>query len=98
MEQPGRPEAVVYLLHFDRPYQGSMRHYVGWTRNLDKRIEQHRAGDVGSATTRRAFEQGIGFVVARTWPATRDLEQRIKKCGIAKYCPLCPRRSAPSSR
>jgi hypothetical protein len=29
MEQPARPAAVVYLLHFDHPYWGSMQHYVG---------------------------------------------------------------------
>jgi predicted GIY-YIG superfamily endonuclease len=98
MEQPAKPSAVVCLLHFECPYCGPMQHYVGWTRNLEQRVGQHRAGDAGSATTRRAFDQGIGFVVARAWPAKQGLEQRIKKYGIAKYCLLCRRRSGPSSR
>jgi hypothetical protein len=34
---------TVYLLHFDRPYKHA-RHYLGWTANLQARLDSHRAG------------------------------------------------------
>jgi hypothetical protein len=68
-----------------------MQHYVGFTRNLAQRLQDHREG-TGSATTRRAFEQGIGFVLARTWTGTPKLERQIKERGPVNYCPQCPRR------
>jgi predicted GIY-YIG superfamily endonuclease len=96
------PEGTVYLLHFDRSYHGPMQHYVGFTtQDLDQRLKAHREG-TGSVTTRRAFEQGIPFTVARTWRGTLKLERQIKARGPSNYCPLCPRRrsvreSAPSN-
>jgi len=88
--------AVVYLLHFDRPYRGPMQHYVGFTDDLETRLDDHRNG-TGGATTRRAYSQGIGFTLARTWwPGSRQLERQVKDCGPVNYCPLCPRRPRPS--
>jgi predicted GIY-YIG superfamily endonuclease len=89
---------IVYLLHFDRPFNGPMQHYVGFTSDLDQRLDNHRNG-TACATTRRAFNQGIGFTLARTWwPGSPQLERRIKDCGPVNYCPLCPRRPRPSER
>jgi predicted GIY-YIG superfamily endonuclease len=94
-------EGTVYLLHFERPYYGLMQHYVGFAYDLDQRLRAHREGTACS-TTRHAFEQGIGFELARTWPGTAKLERQIKSRGPSNYCPLCPRRrlgreSAPSN-
>jgi len=86
----------VYLLHFDRPYHGPMQHYVGFAiHDLDMRLKAHRDG-TGAVTTRRAFEKGITFSLARTWPGTLKLERQIKARGPSNYCPLCPRRRRPS--
>ena len=90
-------EGTVYLLHFDRPYNGPMQHYVGFTDNLVERLEDHRQG-AGTAMTRRAFEQGIGFTLARTWTGTRKLERQIKARGPSNYCRLCPRRRTDLAR
>jgi hypothetical protein len=38
-------EVTIYLLHFDRPYKGKMWHYLGFTRGLDNRLENHRQGN-----------------------------------------------------
>jgi len=58
---------IMYLLHFEHPYNGPMQHYVGFTASdLDQRLKDHRA-ETGAVTTRRAFEQGIAFTVVRTW-------------------------------
>jgi hypothetical protein len=43
-----------------------MQHYVGFTRTLPQRLQADREGD-GYVTTRRAFDQGIGFTLARVW-------------------------------
>jgi len=93
---------IMYLLHFEHPYNGPMQHYVGFTASdLDQRLKDHRA-ETGAVTTRRAFEQGIAFTVARTWRGTLKLERQIKARGPGNYCPFCPRRrkgreSAPSN-
>lgn len=95
-------EGTVYLLHFERPFHGPMQHYVGFTAgDLEQRLKNHRDG-TGCVTTRRAFERGITFTLARTWPGTLRLERQIKSRGPSNYCPLCPRRrngreSAPSN-
>jgi len=53
----------------------------------------------GSVTTRRAFDQGIGFTLARVWwPSTLRLERQIKARGPVNYCPLCPRRPRATGR
>lgn len=84
---------TVYLLHFDRPFWGSKQYYVGFTRNLPQRLMNHREDSAGSVTTRRAFDQGIGFTLARVWqPGTLRMERQIKDRGPVNYCPLCPRR------
>jgi predicted GIY-YIG superfamily endonuclease len=94
-------EGTVYLLHFERPYHGPMQHYVGFTDgDLDRRLDAHREGS-GSKTTRRAFDQGIPFTLARTWSGSLSLERQIKSRGPSNYCTLCPRRrnsgTAPSN-
>ena len=87
-------EGTVYLLHFERPYNGPMQHYVGFAADddhLNRRLEAHREG-TGGRTTRLAFEKGITFTLARTWPGSPRLERQIKSRGPSNYCPLCPRR------
>jgi predicted GIY-YIG superfamily endonuclease len=89
-------DGIVYLLHFERCYRARCRHYVGWTQDLENRIRKHREGTAKSVTTKRAYDQGIGFVVARTWVGSPELERQIKARGPSNYCPLCPRHSPPS--
>ena len=80
---------TVYLQHFDRPYWGPMQHYVEFTRNLPRRLQAHREGVAGCVTTRRTFDQEIGFTLARVWwPGTLGLERQIKARGPVNYCPV----------
>jgi len=72
----------VYVLKFT-PAVGNERHraryYVGWTRNLDKRLKQHRGGR-GSAISRAAVKQGCEIEVVLFIPnAGRDMERVIKQ-------------------
>ena len=89
-------EGTVYLLHFDRPYKGRMQHYVRFTYDLERGLESHRKGTAG-ATTKLAFDQGIGFTLARTWSGTPKLKRQIKDRGPVNYCPICPRPTTASA-
>src|SRR5215472_9534358 len=87
-------DGIVYLLHFDRPYMGRMQHYVSFTHDLERGLESHRQG-TGGVTTKRAFDQGITFTLARTWPGTPKLKRQIKDRGPVNYCPICSAASLP---
>ena len=80
-------EGTVYLLHFDRPYHHA-RHYIGFATDLDRRMEEHRAGR-GARLMAVIASAGIGFVVARTWPGDRKLERRLKNYHGPRLCPIC---------
>lgn len=79
----------VYLLHFDGPYKHA-KHYVGYSKDIDARIEMHRQGQA-ARLTQVIKEHGIGFVVAKTWGrATRRFERQLKnRGGASRYCPIC---------
>ncbi len=85
---------TVYLLHFDQPYKHA-RHYVGWARDLKRRLAEHEAGQ-GARLLAVVGAAGIGWQLARMWPGGRDRERQIKwQGGHARKCPLCgvtPRR------
>ena len=82
---------TTYLLHFDSPI-GHSRHYLGWTVDLAARIELHRSGYRDKCVlTHEASLRGIGFVLARTWPAVRiEQEKRLKRQRNGpRFCPIC---------
>ena len=83
-------QGVVYLLHFERPLHHA-QHYLGWTNDLDARIEQHRLGIREKCVITAVFaEHGIPFVVARTWPGPLALEKALKRRKNSRLlCPIC---------
>ncbi len=70
--QPG----TVYLVHFDRPYQHA-RHYLGWARNVKRRLAEHETGR-GARLLAVVRAAGIGWQLARMWPGSRARERQIK--------------------
>jgi hypothetical protein len=85
----------VYLLHFLEPIgnptnpRAMAQHYIGWTPALAKRITKQTAGN-GAAIMRAVKAQGIGFVVAATWPGSRQLERQLKnRKHASRFCPVC---------
>jgi predicted GIY-YIG superfamily endonuclease len=87
-------QGLVYLLHFTRPVGGRASHYIGWTLDLDRRLQRHRRKRKKSNTvafTRAAAKQGIDFAVAQTWHGVnRSFERYLKQQKNAKrYCPIC---------
>jgi putative endonuclease len=84
---------TVYLLHYDFPIgdlsnpRGQAQHYVGSTDNLKQRLEAHRKGN-GARLPEVFAEQGIEFVLARTWAGGKKKERLVK--GYKKNSLLCP--------
>ena len=79
---------MIYLIHFDKPYHHA-RHYMGFTDDLEARIERHRSGD-GSRLLRALKVAGIGWRLAATWNGDRNMERRFKKRkNSPKMCPVC---------
>lgn len=88
------PEGTIYLLHFDRPLAHA-RHYIGWTEDLERRLEKH-ARDGGAAIVRAAINEGIGIVLAATFVGTKRDEGRLKdRGGARRICPVCRGSAAP---
>ena len=81
-------EGTVYLLHFDRPYRHA-RHYLGFTTNLEQRLQAHATGN-GAHLVEVVSHAGIGFRLVRTWSRlTRRDERRMKGTGSVRLCPVC---------
>jgi predicted GIY-YIG superfamily endonuclease len=78
---------MVYLLHFDQPYKHA-RHYIGYTDDLNARLERHRAG-TGARLLEVIAGAKIGFQLAATWEGDRHLERRLHKRGGSRICPIC---------
>lgn len=80
---------TVYLIHFASKLSGHANHYLGYTADLDARIELHRSGG-GAKILRAANEAGIEWHVVRTWKGGRTLERRLKKFKKSRQlCPVC---------
>ncbi len=94
--------AYVYILHYDQSldsstltYRRAPRHYIGWTRDIDVRLRQHRTCQ-GAGFTAAMSRKGVGFRLERLWTFEDDmdakaLERKIKqrKHGGAPYCIRC---------
>jgi predicted GIY-YIG superfamily endonuclease len=95
---PAAGDGTVYLLHLDPPLHHA-RHYVGWTSNLDQRLEEHRAGTSGARLMEVVKQAGGSFRLVRTWAGSRSLERAIKNRKEApKLCPECTPAPRPLSR
>lgn len=84
----------VYLVHLDKPL-GHNRHYMGFSRNVEKRLERHRRGN-GAKLLAAAKNEGIGFRLVRVWEnVTPSFERKLKlrKEG-PRFCPVCNERAA----
>lgn len=79
----------VYLLHFDPPLHHA-KHYLGWTKHLDRRITHHRNG-TGAKICAAAVANGSKLEVARVWEnADHMLEHRLKRHkNSPRLCPIC---------
>ncbi len=82
---------VVYLLHFHErlgTQKHSIQHYLGFTPDLEARLEKHRNGQ-GARITEVLKERGIGFDVAAVWPGNKQIENALKLHSATRICPQC---------
>ncbi|EAZ88605.1 GIY-YIG nuclease family protein [Crocosphaera chwakensis] len=83
--------SYVYILHFQRPISPyhTAQHYVGFTKDIDQRIREHRKGR-GSRFCAVAKERDISFTLAELLMGERSLEKAIKRQKNTKiFCPVC---------
>jgi len=79
---------TIYLIHFDTPLHHA-RHYLGWTTDLEQRLEAHRQGN-GARLMEVVAEAGITWRLARTWKGGRELERQLKRQhNSPRFCPIC---------
>jgi predicted GIY-YIG superfamily endonuclease len=86
-----RATGVVYLLHFHQRLgteKHSIQHYLGFTADLEHRLERHRQGQ-GARITEVLKERGIGFDVVAVWPGNRQIENALKLHSATPICPTC---------
>jgi hypothetical protein len=85
---------VGYLIHFEERIgadgRNGAQHYIGWTSDLDARMESHRKGH-GARIMAHLKTQGIGWQLVRIYENwTRDDERRRKNVGhYDRDCPEC---------
>lgn len=83
----------VYLLHYERQL-GRAQHYLGASRDMFKRIDNHRKGN-GARMPAAFARAGIEFELARIWIAMEGenpfyFERRIKqRHNSRQWCPIC---------
>ncbi len=80
---------IVYLICGSRGPERRC-HYIGFTTNLDERIEDHirrTKADLLEVLTRA----GVEWKIARTWNGDRNFEKWLieNKKGADWFCPVC---------
>lgn len=80
-----------YLLCFNKPYRHA-RHYLGWSDDIEARVEQHLAGK-GARLVSVVMQSGVRVDLVRTWEGySRIQERELKNKRNAAYlCPRCAR-------
>lgn len=83
---------TIYLIHFETPYKHA-RHYLGWTSDLEGRLQAHAAGR-GSRLMEVIVAAGIKWSLAWTKEGTRSDERRLHNQNHGpRLCPICSGRS-----
>jgi predicted GIY-YIG superfamily endonuclease len=80
---------MVYIIHI-REKIGRCQHYIGYTGNLERRINEHKNHN-GSPLLREANRRGIIWDVVVEIPnGDRNTERRLKNHKKASdFCPVC---------
>ena len=72
-----------------KPYTTPCQHYIGTTKDLARRVQEHRNGS-GAALLRAASAAGVGWRVVAWKEGGRDVEQTVKRQNhTRRFCPLC---------
>ena len=84
---------MVYLLHYVRGLHRAQHYlgYLGLRDNHYQRIRTHANGTSGAHLQHVFYQQGIPFIIARTWwDGDRTVERKLKNLKNARLlCPIC---------
>jgi predicted GIY-YIG superfamily endonuclease len=85
----GHTIGSVYLVHFARSFNG-VRHYLGFSTNIPKRVKEHRAGR-GSPLLKAVTARRIPWSVVRKWHGKDGhFEKKLKQQNaLVDLCPKC---------
>ena len=89
---------TLYLIHFSRPYKHA-RHYLGMTRDLERRLALHREGN-GANLLAVVSRAGIEWECVRTWAVPEGMTGRQTELVLKaqkntpRLCPICNERAA----
>lgn len=79
----------VYLVHLDIPLYGNKQHYIGFSKNITKRMKAHRSGH-GAKFLKQANQYYVKWKLVRVWWNSDRTFERKMKSGTSKYiCPIC---------
>ena len=84
---PATEQGWVYTLHLDPPL-GHARHYTGFGKDLEARLDAHARGE-GARLTQVQLERGGTWRLASAEPGTRDREAQLKERGATRRCLIC---------
>jgi predicted GIY-YIG superfamily endonuclease len=84
---PATEHGVVYTLHLDPPL-GHARHYTGFGKDLEARLDAHARGE-GARLTQVQLERGGTWLLASAEPGTRDREAQLKERRASRRCQIC---------
>jgi predicted GIY-YIG superfamily endonuclease len=79
---------VIYVLHFDEKYKHA-GHYLGYTNNVERRMQQHRSGH--SVPLMDAVNAaGIPWMLAATFKGDKAMEKALRhRKNTPRFCPQC---------
>lgn len=78
----------IYLICFDKKLHHA-KHYIGWTENIDNRLDNHKNGN-GACILKALNKKNIDYKIVKIWKGTRYHERKMKLWKNSKIlCPLC---------
>ena len=82
---------MIYILHFSKKVAGHAQHYVGFTKDSDRRLKEHlNCQQSGSPLVKAAIERGYKVEVANTFDGDRKVEKQIKRQkNTSRFCSIC---------
>lgn len=80
----------VYIIHFSDKYHRA-GHYIGYSKDIEKRIANHRKGKSGVALLNAVVRSGRQLHLVRVFKgADRGYERMLKRRKKAsQLCPVC---------
>jgi len=82
---------MIYILHFSKKVAEHAQHYVGFTNDTERRLQEHlNCHENGSPLVKAAIESGFNVEVANIFEGDRKVEREIKRQkNTSRFCSIC---------